>query len=100
MLTSAVLTSMYNVDMSPCAMLTAAHLPQIETEIVAWQETESASGGASIIQAPMKGPHSHTACTAREHFKACLVIKPRNYFFVLTRNIFIRPTKVAALCWG
>ena len=80
MLTSAVLTSMYNVDMSPCAMLTAAHLPQIETEIVAWQETESASGGASIIQAPMKGPHSHTACTAREHFKACLVIKPRKYF--------------------
>ena len=51
---------MYNVDMSPCAMLTAAHLPQIETEIAAWQETESASGGASIIQAPMKGPHTLT----------------------------------------
>ena len=68
---------MYNVDMSPCAMLTAAHLPQIETEIVAWQETESASGGASIIQAPMKGPHSHTACTARQHFEAYLVIIPR-----------------------
>ena len=58
---------MYNVDMSPCAMLTAAHLPQIETEIVAWQETESASGGASIIQAPMKGPHSHTASLHARH---------------------------------
>ena len=91
---------MYNVDMSPCAMLTAAHLPQIETEIAAWQETESASGGASIIQAPMKGPHSHTACTAREHFEAYLDLFPRKYFIVLTRNIFIRPTKVAALCWG
>ena len=87
---------MYNVDMSPCAMLTAAHLPQIETEIAAWQETESASGGASIIQAPMKGPHSHAACTARQHFEAYLVIIPRKYFIVLTRNIFVRPTIVAA----